>query len=371
MAEAVNNAAKAVSGAVNAAATAVNNAVKNANKVASGATNAASELFSNAGKNISSVIPFANTPKANNGANKKNNDGGILGNMFGNSNAAANAGKPPNATANVVSPLPPAANFNVAPMASPWAWPLVIFVCLVLVFLLIFSVFNQQIKQGYEYIFSSIRAALGFPYTPDVQGSIIPTQSPPQDVIVPPEAPQDETPKEVKPDQALVEKILPIPSDNREVFNVSQNKFTFYDAEPLCKALGAELATYEQVKSAWERGADWCNYGWVKGQMAIYPTQQDTYDKLQSGPVEERLACGTTGINGGFFDNPEMRYGVNCYGKKPSQSAHDEALLMKQGKVPPTPSMLKVDQKISEFKRDSDGLFVQPFNQQKWSDGLF
>jgi hypothetical protein len=82
-----------------------------------------------------------------------------------------------------------------------------------------------------------------------------------------------------------------------QVFNVSSNKYTYYDAEPLCKALGAELATYDQVKDAWSKGADWCNYGWIKGQMAVYPTSDDSFNKLQKGPAEQHLACGRPGVN--------------------------------------------------------------------------
>lgn len=84
----------------------------------------------------------------------------------------------------------------------------------------------------------------------------------------------------------ILEKVLPSGSD---VFNVSSNNFTYYDAQPLCAALGAELATYDQVKEAWSKGADWCNYGWIKGQMAVYPTSADTYKKMQSGPEEEGI----------------------------------------------------------------------------------
>jgi hypothetical protein len=93
-------------------------------------------------------------------------------------------------------------------------------------------------------------------------------------------------------------KIMP----GTEVFNISSNRYTYNDAEPLCKALGAELATYDQVKDAWTKGADWCNYGWVKGQMAVYPTSEETYQKTQGGSEEGRQACGRPGINGGYFD---------------------------------------------------------------------
>jgi hypothetical protein len=167
------------------------------------------------------------------------------------------------------------------------------------------------------------------------------------------------------PEQNILQKLLPMSSP--EVFNVNKNDYSYYDAEPLCRALGAELATYDQVKDAWSKGADWCNYGWVKGQVAVYPTQKDTYNKLQKGPEDEREACGNPGVNGGYFDNPEMKFGVNCYGPKPEESAADEAALMKNGTIPKTPASLKVDQKTQEFKDNLSTTTVSPFNSKKWA----
>jgi hypothetical protein len=161
---------------------------------------------------------------------------------------------------------------------------------------------------------------------------------------------------------SIIEKVLP--SGGKEVFNVSSNKFTYYDAEPLCKALGAELATYEQVKEAWNKGADWCNYGWVKGQMAVYPTSDDTYEKLQGGPEDQRMACGRPGLNGGYFDNPEMRFGVTCYGNKPPQSAHDKEIVSKG--APVSADALAFDKKVSQFKTEADTIGILPFNTNKW-----
>lgn len=103
-------------------------------------------------------------------------------------------------------------------------------------------------------------------------------------------------PQEEPVHKTMVEKVLP---GHKEVFNISKNAYTYYDAEPLCKALGAELATYEQVKNAFEGGADWCNYGWTKGQMAVYPTQKETWEHIQEGPEDQRNACGRPGVNGG------------------------------------------------------------------------
>lgn len=158
-----------------------------------------------------------------------------------------------------------------------------------------------------------------------------------------------------------VEKVLP---GGSQVFNVSSNKFTYYDAAPLCKALGAELATYDQVKEAWAKGADWCNYGWVKGQMAVYPTSDETFTKLQGGPEEQRMSCGRPGVNGGYFDNPEMRFGVNCYGSKPPQSKHD-AVDQAKG-APISPDALAFDKKVNQYKTDADNIGLSPFNTHQW-----
>jgi hypothetical protein len=162
---------------------------------------------------------------------------------------------------------------------------------------------------------------------------------------------------------SLVEKVLP--GGGKEVFNISSNKYTFYDAEPLCRAFGAELATYDQVKDAWSKGADWCNYGWSKGQLALYPTSDETYAKLQGGPEDQRMACGKPGINGGYFDNPELRFGVNCYGSKPPQSAHDQTELAKG--APLSPDALAFDKKVNEFKTNAGSIGLNAFNSQKWA----
>lgn len=153
----------------------------------------------------------------------------------------------------------------------------------------------------------------------------------------------------------------------KTVFNVNSNKYTYSDAEPLCKALGAELATYDQVKKAWDQGADWCNYGWIKGQAAVYPTQKSTYDALQQSSVaDERMACGRVGINGGHMDNPDLRYGVNCYGDKPSQTDHDIEITNERMQPPLTSTALKQKMIELEFKANSNLIGLLPFNSSKW-----
>ena len=180
----------------------------------------------------------------------------------------------------------------------------------------------------------------------------------------PPPPPPPPPPQDTQYNQ-LVENTLP---ERRQVFNISENRYTFYDAEPLCKALGAEIATYEQVKEAYDKGGDWCNYGWTAGQMALYPTQDSTYQKLQSGPEQQRTTCGKVGINGGYFDNPELRFGVNCYGSKPSQTNNDASLVSNNNNYPETPDMIEFDKKVAKYKSLAANIGILPFSNGKWSE---
>ena len=147
-----------------------------------------------------------------------------------------------------------------------------------------------------------------------------------------------------------------------QVFNVARNVYKFHDAEPLCRAFGAELATYDQVKDAHKAGADWCNYGWVKGQMAVYPTQKATYDKLQHGPEHERMSCGRPGVNGGYFPNAEQRFGVNCYGPRPAESALDERIQMEEK------TDIAFDREVNKYKSELDSIGVNPWSGKQWSN---
>ena len=243
---------------------------------------------------------------------------------------------------------------------SSWATLAGTFVALVVIFLIIFTLFRKQISIGLTNMTIGLRKMFG-QSTPASDAPIVPPVS---TTPVP-------TASELVTDQAIASKSIfnkILPSKKSEVFNVSENDYTFYDAEPLCRALGAELATYTQVKDAWEKGADWCNYGWVKGQAAVYPTQKDTWNKLQHGPDDEKSACGNPGVNGGYFDNPEMRFGVSCYGVKPAESANSERSIMAHGTAPRTPATLKVDQQIQEYKNSLDTIAVLPFSKDTWTE---
>jgi len=168
-------------------------------------------------------------------------------------------------------------------------------------------------------------------------------------------------------DSSLLSALGGLSNPSKELFNVSRNIYTYSDAAAVCAALDSELATYEQVKEGHGKGADWCNYGWVKGQMAVYPTQKETWEKLQKGDPEYRNACGKPGVNGGYFDNPELRFGVNCYGVRPPRNQMDE-LLGSGVALPPSTAEIEFDKKVQKYREQLTTMTVLPFNRHQWSN---
>ena len=153
-----------------------------------------------------------------------------------------------------------------------------------------------------------------------------------------------------------------------EVFNISNNLYTYDDAQAICGAYDAKLATYDQVEAAYNDGAEWCNYGWSDGQMIFFPTQKATWDKLQK-TKDHKNNCGRPGVNGGYIGNPYLKFGVNCYGKKPKASDADIARMNAQkGYVyPKSKSDIELENKIKYWKDNADKLLkINAFNTNKW-----
>lgn len=149
-----------------------------------------------------------------------------------------------------------------------------------------------------------------------------------------------------------------------EVFHISGNKYTYEDAKPLCKAYGGTLATYNQIERAYNEGAEWCEYGWSEDQLALFPTQKTTWNKLQSS--SNKNSCGRSGINGGYIENPNVRFGVNCYGIKPDIT-DKEKFLMENSSYYKTPEEKNTSQHTGYWKSQLTSLIVSPFNPSKWN----
>ena len=168
----------------------------------------------------------------------------------------------------------------------------------------------------------------------------------------------------------------PVPEG--EVFNIRNNLYTYDEAREVCSMYGAKLATYDQVEDAYNKGGEWCNYGWSEGQMALFPTQKSTWDALQKGvkPCSKNNpngGCGRPGINGGIIKNPKVRFGINCYGKKPAPSESDKALMKTsvEMKRPESKEDADLKAKMKVWKENADKfLLVNSFNKTKWSEDV-
>jgi len=151
------------------------------------------------------------------------------------------------------------------------------------------------------------------------------------------------------------------PADKKEVFYVSGNDYTYDEAAAVCAAYSADLATYDEVNEAHSKGAEWCGYGWTQGGMALFPTQQSTWESLQQEVDQsKRTLCGRPGVNGGYFD-PSMKFGVNCYGIKPHGNP----------KLPlpiPGTNAGEFEKMVEKFKSMLKRMMVSPFNRNEWSE---
>lgn len=169
--------------------------------------------------------------------------------------------------------------------------------------------------------------------------------------------------KPILPD---IEKILPpIVEDKNEVFHIANQDYTYDQSKCKCESYGARLATKAEVTDAYNNGANWCTYGWTDGQNAYYPVQQCEWDKINKQnerlPNNEKDYCGVPGLNGGYFPNPLLKFGVNCYGKKPKGSVS----IAKKPYCPPM-NFCKLDtnfQASNVLNTDE----IVGFNEEQWN----
>jgi hypothetical protein len=149
--------------------------------------------------------------------------------------------------------------------------------------------------------------------------------------------------------------------DDGEVFHLQSNTYSYDDAKDACELLGSRLATYDEVERAYQNGANWCSYGWSDDQLALFPIQKSLYNELKTIPGHNH-DCGRPGVNGGYFENTDTQFGVNCYGKKPYITDKD-AEFMKNYTY--TPAMSPESQ--SELNDKINNILIVPFSKDKWS----
>ena len=180
---------------------------------------------------------------------------------------------------------------------------------------------------------------------------------------------KEEEPKEDQEEEEVIEKP---PAPKKEVFHVRNNLYTYEDAKAVCKAYGSRLADYSEIEDAYMKGGEWCGYGWSAKQMGLFPTQKATWEKLQkeaSGKCEGEGGnndCGRPGINGGFFKNPNLKLGVNCYGIKREPTDVERSKWFGKD-VCKSKGECEMDSKVNKYRGKLRQIGLAPFNKEIWS----
>ena len=151
-----------------------------------------------------------------------------------------------------------------------------------------------------------------------------------------------------------------------EVFHIDNNLYTYEDAKDICASLDSRLATYEEIEVAYKTGGEWCSYGWSENQMALFPTQTETWTRLQKNPTTKHM-CGRPGINGGFIKKSATKYGVNCFGVKPDESLKPKGIAPNNTEYLVQFKNKGKEANVNAWKNKRQSLSVQPFKPSLWS----
>ena len=152
---------------------------------------------------------------------------------------------------------------------------------------------------------------------------------------------------------------------DKEAYHVPGKNFTYNDAKAVCKAFNADLATFNDLKNAQQKGASWCSYGWSQDKLALYPTSEENWKKLQKNS-DQKYKCGLPGINGSYLDNPYVKLGANCYGVKPYKSKLEADLLKDDYNIPKSHKEVLFNERVKYWKNRLGNVLVYPFNNKNW-----
>lgn len=167
------------------------------------------------------------------------------------------------------------------------------------------------------------------------------------------------------PPENLKLNLLPSLEKKKEVYHLSNQDYTYDQSKCKCESYGGRLATKSELIDSYNKGANWCTYGWSEKQTAYYPVQQCDWDKITQQnerlPDNAKKYCGLPGLNGGYFANPNLKFGANCYGVKPEGEINKP----KEPYCPPM-NFCKLESNFeASHKLDTDE--IVGFNNDKWS----
>lgn len=176
-------------------------------------------------------------------------------------------------------------------------------------------------------------------------------------------------------DKPIPQPVVKVPKSNppkmgnilqkKEVFHISNQDYSYDQSKCKCSSYGARLATKDEVTKAYNDGANWCSYGWTEGQNAYYPVQQCYYDSIMEEDdflENSDKYCGKPGLNGGYFSNSQLKFGINCYGAKPKGS-----VIKQKSPYCPPQDFCKMNKNSSANQRLSTDE-ISPFSDTKWNN---
>ena len=69
----------------------------------------------------------------------------------------------------------------------------------------------------------------------------------------------------------------------------------------------------------------------------------------------------------GLIINPNVRFGVNCFGSKPNITQEEQKLMNNSTPYPLTPEDKRINRLVNKFKKKLDSILVSPFNYTNWN----
>ena len=161
----------------------------------------------------------------------------------------------------------------------------------------------------------------------------------------------------------------------REVFWVGPNKYTYEESKAVCQKLGARLATKEELKNAYLLGANWCNYGWLDKQNAMYPIQEDYWNTMDcKKKINSGHPCGEIGINGGYMHNSKLKYGATCFGIKPNktekQKEREQKYIKKLKRRMKTDYKYLNNEEIEKLKKEEYDKYLDSLDENKLKNNV-
>ena len=77
---------------------------------------------------------------------------------------------------------------------------------------------------------------------------------------------------------------------------------------------------------------------------------------------ETRGQCGLPGINGGYFENKNLKFGINCFGVKPKPNLRQQDKLLNEQYL-----LNPLSREAQRYQARIDDFEVSPFSRKKWS----